>query len=77
MKKQLRILAFLGRKLDLSQFYCITMYQTNTILQGLFSTEINDILVKTGLKGEINPSTGFVEYRYKNILIVLTPCLKH
>lgn len=75
MKKQLRILNLLGRKFDLSLFYCITYYHDRIVLQGYFTREVNEVLQRLELKGEVN-SIGYVEYNYKNIQIILTPCSK-
>lgn len=75
MKKQLRILNFLDRKFDLSLFYNITVYKDHILMQGIFTNDINDIIQRLELKGEVN-SIGFVEYKYKSIVIVLTPCSK-
>lgn len=73
MKKIKRYLSFLEYKgVDLDDFYCITLYPGNLVLQGHYSSLKVNRYAKL-FNGKFEASTnGYLEFKNHRITIVLT-----
>jgi hypothetical protein len=71
MKKNLRLLNYLSKKVDLTIFYTISVSEYNISLQGKFNPDALQSLKSKGAKIEIN-TNGFVNCQIKNINITFT-----
>jgi hypothetical protein len=71
MKENLRKLALISRGIDLSLFYCITVYEDEIKFQGKFNSTIMIYLKSHFFTIEIG-SNGFIYARKSNIKVALT-----
>jgi hypothetical protein len=71
MKENLRKLALISRGIDLSLFYCITVYEDDINFQGKFNRTLMTYLKSHFFTIETG-SNGFVYARKSNIKVVLT-----
>jgi hypothetical protein len=71
MKKNLRLLNYLSKKVDLTIFYTISVSEYNISLQGKFNPDALQSLKSKGAKIEID-TNGFVYCHIKNITITFT-----
>ncbi len=67
-----RLLNFINKRIELTNFYAISAYTHSITLQGKFTPELVKELSKVGIEFHSEATNGYLCTRYKRIEITLT-----